>query len=108
MFVNKKLFSDQSLTSSSGSSSQVADPTQIAETHQPKENVTGSTLPMSIEVLAIIVVCGIAVLLIFVGVVYKLFCGKKEPVDEESCAGDDDHDEDDEAEKEHLDSTNSS
>ena len=63
---------------------------------------------MSIEVLAIIVVCGIAVLLIFVGVVYKLFCGKREPVDEESCAGDDDHDEDDEAEKEHLDSTNSS
>jgi len=76
----EKSFSDQSLTSSAGSSSQVADPTQIAETHQPKENVNASALPLSIEVLAIIIVCGIAVLLIFVGVAYKLFCGKREPV----------------------------
>jgi hypothetical protein len=66
----------------------------------------GNVLPLSIEILAIIVVGGIAVLLIFVGVVYKLFCSKKEPVDEESCAGEDDEDED--HEKEHLDSTASS
>jgi hypothetical protein len=98
---------DASLTSSEGgSSSQGIIPTAaVVESHQEKEP-TGSILPMSIEVLAIIIVCGVAVLLIFIGVVYKLFCGKRgDDIDEESCAEDDEHDE---AEKERLDSTNSS
>jgi hypothetical protein len=66
---------------------------------------------MSIEVLAIVIVVGVAVLLVFVGVAYKLFCAKKDPVDEESCAGDDrdeDDDDSDHEEKEHLDASNSS
>ena len=89
---------DASLKSTSDAGGQVAVPT--AAVSETKEKV----LPLSIEVLAIIAVCGTAVLLIFVGVAYKLFCGKSEPVDEESCADDNDEDEENE-EKEHLDST---
>jgi nitrogen fixation-related uncharacterized protein len=64
---------------------------------------------MSIEILAIIVVVGVAVLLIFVGVAYKLFCGKSgDDVDEESCGDDHDDDDDEHGERENLDSTNSS
>ena len=82
-------------------------------TSETSKTETNSVLPMSVEVLAIVVVIGVAVLLVFVGVAYRLFCAKTGPVDEESCADDDheDHDEDDDSdheEKERLDSTNSS
>lgn len=64
------------------------------------EEVSASTGPfgrLSLEVIAIIVVCSVVVLLIVVGLVYKLACAKKSDEDEDS--DDDDDDEDDEKEK---------
>ena len=93
------------------SASAAAVPTSETSIKDPSESI----LPMSIEVLAIVVVVGVAVLLVFVGVAYRLFCAKTGPVDEESCAGDDhddehdgDDDDSDREEREHLDTTNSS
>lgn len=74
-------------------------PTAVYE-KQPNEN----PFPLSIELLAILVVFGVGVLLIIIGVVYKFFCAKKVDVDEESCSEEDD-DEDEEHEK--LSSTDS-
>ena len=97
---------DSSMSSSDGASQVVIPTAAVIVNHQEKEP-NASILPLSIEVLAIIVVCGVAVLLIFIGVVYKLFCAKKsDEIDEESCA--DDGEEHDEAEKERLNSTTSS
>lgn len=82
--------------SPSQGTSQLTVPTAVSEV-QPKE----SALPLSIEMLAVVVVCAVGVLLIFIGVVYKFFCNKSsEEVDEESYAEENE-------EKEHLDSTDS-
>lgn len=48
-----------------------AAPTAISE-KEPKNN-----FPLSMELLAILVICMIGVLLIFIGVAYKLFCSKR-------------------------------
>ncbi len=62
---------------------------------QPNENL----LPLSIELLAILVVFGIGLLLIFVGVIYKFFCAKKVDLDEESSSEEDNNEDDEEHEK---------
>jgi len=57
---------------------------------------------LSVELIAIIVVCGIVVLLIFVGAIYKLACAKKtEGIDDDD--DEDDEDDEDHFEKERLD-----
>lgn len=53
---------------------------------------------LSLEIIAIIVVCSVLVLLIVVGLVYKLACSKKSDSDDDSD-DDDDDDSDDEKEK---------
>lgn len=56
---------------------------------------------LSIELIAIIIVCSVVLLLIFVGLIYKLACAKKsEDIDDED---DDDEDDEDNFEKERLD-----
>jgi len=74
---------------------------------QPNEN----PFPLSIELLAILIVFGIGVLLIFIGLSYKLFCAKKvDDVDEESCSdvdNDEDDEDDEDEEKEKLSSIES-
>ena len=100
---------DRDKASTTNQASAAAVPTSETSTKESSESI----LPMSIEVLAIVVVVGVAVLLVFVGVAYRLFCAKSGPVDEESCAGDDhddeeDDDESDQEEREQLDTTNSS
>jgi len=65
-----------------------------------KENAAILMAGLSIELLAIIVVCSIVLLLILVGLIYKLACAKKsEDIEDDE---DDDDDEDD-FEKERLD-----
>lgn len=56
--------------------------TAVYET-EPKNR---TPFPLTMELLAILVVCGVGVLLIFVGVAYKLFCARK--VEEEICPED--------------------
>merc|ERR1712223_1263831 len=81
-------------------------PTDSSQNEPEKEGAVGkenAAIPMaglSIELLAIIVVCSIVLLLILVGLIYKLACAKKsEDIEDDE---DDDDDEDD-FEKERLD-----
>ena len=47
--------------------------TAVYET-EPKNT---TPFPITMELLAILVICGVGVLLIFIGVAYKLFCARK-------------------------------
>jgi len=71
----------------------------IVEESEPESDLLLAGL--SVELIAIIIVCSVVLLLIFVGLIYKLACAKKpEDIDDED---DDDEDDEDHFEKERLD-----
>jgi len=75
------------------------DPTQEGETLGQELQPKGTSL--SVEMIAIIVVCGVVFILIVVGIIYKMTCAKK--TEELEDDEDDDDDEDEMLEKEKLD-----
>ena len=78
-------------------------PSSDPRTVQRRPEDKGSGLEevnLSIELIAIIVVCSVVFLLIVVGIVYKLACAQKSQDDMEDDDDDDDDDEDDIPEKE--------
>jgi len=71
----------------------------VREESEPESDILLAGL--SVELIAIIIVCSVVLLLIFVGLIYKLACAKKpEDIDDED---DDDEDDEDHFEKERLD-----
>lgn len=81
----------------------IESPDSRQDLHQKKENGGKLLAGFNIELIAIIIVCSIVLLLILVGLVYKLTCAKKtEDIDDDD--DEDEHDDDgDDFEKERLD-----
>ena len=75
-----------------------SDPQSVQKRPGDIENSLEEKINLSIELIAIIVVCSVVFLLIVVGIVYKLACAQKSQDDEDD--DDDDDDEDDIPEKE--------